>query len=75
MQYETLIFDLDGTLSDQKLGFVCCMNYSLASFDYRPKAENMITNNSITIGDRYVDLTAARGNELAKAAVGWATEA
>jgi hypothetical protein len=51
------------------------MNYSLASFDYRPKAENMITNNSITIGDRYVDLTAARGNELAKAAVVWATEA
>ena len=51
------------------------MNYAFASFDYRPKAENVITNNSITIGDRYADLTAARGNELAKAAVVWATEA
>lgn len=75
MQYETLIFDLDGTPSDQKLGFVYCMNYAFASFDYRPKAENVIANNSITLGDRYADLTAARGNELAKAAVVWATEA
>ena len=75
MQYETLIFDSDDTLCDPKLGFVYCMNYAFASFDYRPKAENVIANNSITLGDRYADLTAARGNELAKAAVVWATEA
>ena len=39
MQFDTLIFDLDGTLSDPKLGVVRCMNYALTSFDYPPRAE------------------------------------
>ena len=39
MQFDTLIFDLDGTLSDPKLGIVRSMNYALTSFDYPPRAE------------------------------------
>jgi len=39
LQFDTLIFDLDGTLSDPKLGVVRCMNYALTSFDYPPRAE------------------------------------
>lgn len=41
--YSTLIFDLDGTLTDPALGFVRCMNYALTSFDYSPLPDSDIT--------------------------------
>lgn len=41
--YSTLIFDLDGTLTDPALGFVRCINYALTRFDYSPLAEKEIT--------------------------------
>lgn len=39
----TLIFDLDGTLSDPAVGVVRCMNYALTSFDYTPLPDAEIT--------------------------------
>ncbi|NKB33995.1 MAG: HAD hydrolase-like protein [Pseudomonadales bacterium] len=42
MRFDFLIFDLDGTLSDPKLGVVRCMNYALSSFDYAPRGEDEI---------------------------------
>lgn len=42
MKYSTLIFDLDGTLSDPAVGIVRCMNYALTSFDYMARAEHEI---------------------------------
>lgn len=39
----TLIFDLDGTLSDPALGVVRCMNYALTCFDYTPLPDAEIT--------------------------------
>ncbi len=41
--YSTLIFDLDGTLTDPALGVVRCMNYALTKFDYSPRPEQDIT--------------------------------
>jgi len=43
MQYDTLIFDLDGTLVDPVVGIVRCMNYALTSMDYPPRSEKEIT--------------------------------
>ncbi len=43
MIYNTLIFDLDGTLIDPALGTVRCMNYALTTFDYMAKPEHEIT--------------------------------
>ena len=43
MHFDTLIFDLDGTLSDPKLGVVRSMNFALSSFDYTPLSEQEIT--------------------------------
>lgn len=34
MKYDTLIFDLDGTISDPKQGIVNCMNYALTSHGF-----------------------------------------
>jgi len=43
MPYSTLIFDLDGTLSDPAVGVIRCMNFALTSFDYSPLPEHEIT--------------------------------
>lgn len=43
MQYDTLIFDLDGTLTDPAVGIVRCMNYALTSMDFPPRFEREIT--------------------------------
>ena len=43
MQYDTLIFDLDGTLVDPVVGIVRCMNYALTSMDFPPRNEKEIT--------------------------------
>ena len=43
MLYTTLIFDLDGTLSDPALGVVRCINFALTSFDQTPRADHEIT--------------------------------
>ena len=43
MPYTTLIFDLDGTLSDPALGVVRCINFALTSFDQPPRADHEIT--------------------------------
>ena len=42
MSYHTLIFDLDGTLTDPLTGIVRCMNYALSSHDYQVKSEQEI---------------------------------
>ncbi|MFK7863257.1 MAG: HAD family hydrolase [Pseudohongiellaceae bacterium] len=42
MSYSTLIFDLDGTLTDPAVGIVRCMNYALTSFDYMARPEHEI---------------------------------
>lgn len=34
LKYDTLIFDLDGTISDPKQGIVNCMNYALTSHGF-----------------------------------------
>ncbi len=39
MPYHSLIFDLDGTLTDPLIGIVRCMNYALSSHDHQPKSE------------------------------------
>ncbi len=39
MPYQTLVFDLDGTLTDPLLGIFRCMNFALTSFDYPPRKE------------------------------------
>jgi len=33
MQFDTLLFDLDGTLSDPLQGIHRCLNYALTRFD------------------------------------------
>ena len=43
MQYETLIFDLDGTLTDPAVGIVRCMNYALTTMGFPPRFEKDIT--------------------------------
>lgn len=43
MHYSTLVFDLDGTLTDPAQGIVRCMNYALTTFDYMAKPEHEIT--------------------------------
>lgn len=42
MSYHSLIFDLDGTLTDPITGIVRCMNYALSSHDYQVKSEQEI---------------------------------
>lgn len=42
MSYHSLIFDLDGTLTDPITGIVRCMNYALSSHDHQPKSEQEI---------------------------------
>lgn len=42
MPYHSLIFDLDGTLTDPLTGIVRCMNYALSSHDYQPRSEQEI---------------------------------
>ncbi|MEX0964949.1 MAG: HAD-IA family hydrolase [Pseudohongiellaceae bacterium] len=42
MPYHTLVFDLDGTLTDPLTGIVRCMNYALSSHDHQPVSENEI---------------------------------
>ena len=42
MAYHSLIFDLDGTLTDPLTGIVRCMNYALSSHDYQPRSEQEI---------------------------------
>lgn len=44
MAYQTLIFDLDGTLSDPFLGTFRCMNYALASCGLPGRTEQDIRN-------------------------------
>lgn len=39
MPYQTLVFDLDGTLTDPLVGILRCMNYALTTFDYSPRSE------------------------------------
>lgn len=39
MSFQTLIFDLDGTLSDPFLGIYRCMNFALTSLGYHPRSE------------------------------------
>lgn len=36
MQYDTFIFDLDGTLSDPLTGFLRCLNHALVHFNHPP---------------------------------------
>ena len=43
MPHSTLIFDLEGTLSDPALGVVRCTNFALTSFDLSPRADHLIT--------------------------------
>ena len=43
MPHSTMIFDLDGTLSDPALGVVRCTNFALTSFDLSPRADHEIT--------------------------------
>lgn len=43
MPYSTLVFDLDGTLTDPAKGIVRCMNYALTTFDYMARPEHEIT--------------------------------
>ena len=42
-QYEWLLFDLDGTLSDPADGFVNSMNHALVSFNYEPRPAAELT--------------------------------
>ena len=42
MSYHSLIFDLDGTLTDPLTGIVRCMNYALSSHNYQPRSEQEI---------------------------------
>lgn len=42
MSYHSLIFDLDGTLTDPLTGILRCMNYALSSHDHQPVSENEI---------------------------------
>lgn len=42
MTYHSLIFDLDGTLTDPLTGIVRCMNYALSSHDHQVKSEQEI---------------------------------
>lgn len=42
MSYHSLIFDLDGTLTDPLTGIHRCMNYALSSHDYQPRSEQEI---------------------------------
>jgi len=42
MSYHSLIFDLDGTLTDPLTGIVRCMNYALSSHDHQVKSEQEI---------------------------------
>lgn len=42
MSYHSLIFDLDGTLTDPLTGIVRCMNYALSSHDYQVRSEQEI---------------------------------
>lgn len=42
MKYSTLVFDLDGTLTDPAVGIVRCMNYALTTFDYMARPEHEI---------------------------------
>ena len=44
MKYETLIFDLDGTISDPKLGIVRSMNHALAAHGYQTRSEEEIAS-------------------------------
>lgn len=39
MRYETLLFDLDGTLSDPLVGFARSMNYALQAFDFEVRSD------------------------------------
>ena len=39
MPFQSLIFDLDGTLSDPSLGIFRCMNFALVSFGQHPRTE------------------------------------
>ncbi|MSR11850.1 MAG: HAD family hydrolase [Gammaproteobacteria bacterium] len=43
MPYETLIFDLDGTLTNPAIGIVRCMNYALTTLGFPPRFERDIT--------------------------------
>lgn len=43
MKYDTVIFDLDGTLTDPAVGIVRCMNYALSSMGFPPRFEKDIT--------------------------------
>lgn len=45
--YDTIFFDLDGTLSDSKVGIIRCLQYSLAKFNIR---ENNIEKLTRCIG-------------------------
>jgi phosphoglycolate phosphatase len=42
MSYHSLIFDLDGTLTNPLTGIVRCMNYALSSHDHQVKSEQEI---------------------------------
>ena len=42
MTYHSLIFDLDGTLTDPLTGIVRCMNYALSSHGHQVKSEQEI---------------------------------
>ena len=42
-EFSTLIFDLDGTLTDPALGVVRCMNYALTKHNYSPLPDAEIT--------------------------------
>jgi phosphoglycolate phosphatase len=42
MSYHSLIFDLDGTLTDPLTGINRCMNYALSSHGHQPRSEQEI---------------------------------
>lgn len=42
MSYHSLIFDLDGTLTDPLTGITRCMNYALSSHDHQVRSEQEI---------------------------------
>lgn len=39
LSFQSLVFDLDGTLSDPFLGIYRCMNFALTSLGYHPRSE------------------------------------
>lgn len=62
-EFTTLIFDLDGTLTDPALGVVRCMNYALTKFDYSPLPDAEITQHIGPPLEQTFELLSGSSNE------------